>query len=572
MAEPDVLPPAGPSKSPTLKAPDHLNSAGLRIEYAEGKGRGVYASCEIPAQTLIEISPVLLLTAQEYAEHGRHTVLDHYTFVWRDGRMALALGLGSLFNHAQRPNVSYTIDYATESIQYTTSRRILPDEELCIFYGHKLWFDPVDATDAGRREPSEEPDDGWGGLIAVEDDGEEESGEISTSSIHALLDRSNGGNPEQVVPEEKLPFRRLKLTPEEEEEEDMDAIRKEEAWVVDLPDPRLAAVMLKWMKQSGLDTPSMAHLKRIRKHDGKMSMVLILTREQRNAPTFPENIELPPPYVVPVPKTAALTMPSLMLKSSLWPTIYAPRKKFEPERWTRDRVRWACEAMKQVVRKAQGASRAGELPIAAYVPMPFDEETRVATRMLEPISAHDTRKSASHPLRHSIINLVRAVGELRASSSARTTISSVPVSHPPQLTSVVDVPPPSLDQVSAALSQSQLHAHPLPLRTPESEPGASQGETRAANGAHYLLTSLTLFTTHEPCIMCSMALLHSRVKEVFYLIPMTKTGGCGGLTCVPRLPGVNHRYGVSVWKFAGEKSLDKVVGESGLALDEACDA
>ena len=56
---------------------------------------GCIACREIPAQTAIEISPVLLFTAQEYAEHGRHTVLDHYTFVWRDGRMALALGLGA---------------------------------------------------------------------------------------------------------------------------------------------------------------------------------------------------------------------------------------------------------------------------------------------------------------------------------------------------------------------------------------------------------------------------------------------------------------------------------------------
>ena len=49
---------------------------------------------QIPAQTLVDISPVLLFNATEYEAHGRHTVLDHYTFVWRDGRMALALGLG----------------------------------------------------------------------------------------------------------------------------------------------------------------------------------------------------------------------------------------------------------------------------------------------------------------------------------------------------------------------------------------------------------------------------------------------------------------------------------------------
>lgn len=64
------------------------------------------ASREIPAHTLVEISPVLLFEKEEYQEHGRHTVLDHYTFVWRDGRMALALGLGSSILRTQQLNRS----------------------------------------------------------------------------------------------------------------------------------------------------------------------------------------------------------------------------------------------------------------------------------------------------------------------------------------------------------------------------------------------------------------------------------------------------------------------------------
>jgi len=48
--------------------------------------------------------------------------------------------------------------------------------------------------------------------------------------------------------------------------------------------------------------------------------------------------------------------------------------------------------------------------------------------------------------------------------------------------------------------------------------------------------------------MCSMALLHSRVKEVFYIVPMPQTGGCGGSACLPALKGVNHRYSIAQWR------------------------
>ena len=180
----------------------------------------------------------------------------------------------------------------------------------------------------------------------------------------------------------------------------------------------------------------------------------------------------------------------------------------------------------------------------------------MSTRLLEPISAHDTRTSAAHPLRHSIINLIRAIGELRASSFFGTPKSSLPPSTP---VSSTDVSSPS----------------PTPIQPAEE---AQEGEASSKNGAHYLLTGLTLFATHEPCIMCSMALLHSRVKEVFYLIPMPKTGGCGGLTCVPRLEGVNHRYAIGAWKIGegdGEENgegVEEWARRYGIAVDDSCDA
>jgi tRNA-specific adenosine deaminase 3 len=92
------------------------------------------------------------------------------------------------------------------------------------------------------------------------------------------------------------------------------------------------------------------------------------------------------------------------------------------------------------------------------------------------------------------------------------------------------------------------------------------GPEDARNGTNYLLTSLTLFTTHEPCIMCSMALIHSRVKEVVYLYPMAKTGGCGGVACLPTLKGVNHRFGICHW------ILPDDVRVGSLGVDPAIDA
>ena len=82
--------------------------------------------------------------------------------------------------------------------------------------------------------------------------------------------------------------------------------------------------------------------------------------------------------------------------------------------------------------------------------------------------------------------------------------------------------------------------------TPSVDSQSDPKETR--NGSNYLLTDQTFFVTHEPCIMCSMALLHSRVKEVIYLYPMSKTGGCGGSACLPTLKGVNHRFTIFQWK------------------------
>ena len=102
------------------------------------------------------------------------------------------------------------------------SRDALPDEELCIFYGHNLWFQPTDPQPPLR--PVSEPEDEWGGLSGIDEGDDIVNGEDrprNTEEIWSLLD----GDPAEVVPEDQLPFRRLKLTPDDEVEEEMSSVR-----------------------------------------------------------------------------------------------------------------------------------------------------------------------------------------------------------------------------------------------------------------------------------------------------------------------------------------------------------
>jgi tRNA-specific adenosine deaminase 3 len=116
----------------------------------------------------------------------------------------------------------------------------------------------------------------------------------------------------------------------------------------------------------------------------------------------------------------------------------------------------------------------------------------------------------------------------------------------------------------ASTSSAETLPDSLTPVTPPSDGSPEISET-SGNGTNYLLTGLTLLITHEPCIMCSMALLHSRVKEVFYIVPMPQTGGCGGSVCLPALRGVNHRFGIAHWK-------SRELGAAPAHVDEQTDA
>ncbi|CAI5519464.1 unnamed protein product [Closterium sp. Naga37s-1] len=72
----------------------------------------------------------------------------------------------------------------------------------------------------------------------------------------------------------------------------------------------------------------------------------------------------------------------------------------------------------------------------------------------------------------------------------------------------------------------------------------------------YLCTGFDAFMLHEPCIMCAMALVHQRVRRVFYAIPNLQGGALGSCWKLHGVKSLNHHYevfrvGLERWAAAG---------------------
>ena len=75
----------------------------VRVVPIDGKGRGVVAELPIARGDVVERAHVVVVP-EDQAAHLDGTVLEHYVYDWPEGRVAVALGNGSLFNHSFRPN------------------------------------------------------------------------------------------------------------------------------------------------------------------------------------------------------------------------------------------------------------------------------------------------------------------------------------------------------------------------------------------------------------------------------------------------------------------------------------
>lgn len=249
------------------------------------------------------------------------------------------------------------------------------------------------------------------------------------------------------------------------------------------------------------------HLKRVRavKDKGSPHSLEVLLCLVQDAP----NIEAPvsvdplllgavrpdglgPPFVVKVPARAPLTRPQFELVSKQWPTCFHEDKRvtvalkgelFSPERKARMQSH-----MTAALAAAEAGKELGMEPVGAAIVDPATE-TVVAV-------GHDCR--ADHPLHHAVMVCIDLVARSQGGGC------------------------------------HCFDRYPFCRFAPLDSDAAAQA---------YICTGYDLYVTREPCVMCAMALVHSRIGRVFYGA-VSSDGALGTKFKIHSQKDLNHRFEV----------------------------
>jgi hypothetical protein len=97
----------------------------LFIASTKTMGRGVFTSENIEEGTVLEIAPVIVMSAAD-RKLVDQTPLHDYIFEWgpRKDSCCMALGWVPVYNHAYRSNCEYEMDFEKETISIKAVRFI----------------------------------------------------------------------------------------------------------------------------------------------------------------------------------------------------------------------------------------------------------------------------------------------------------------------------------------------------------------------------------------------------------------------------------------------------------------
>ena len=120
----------------------------LFIGPTENMGRAVFTSENIEAGTIVEVAPVIVMSAEERKWLDK-TLLHDYIFEWGGDKQqcCMALGYVPVYNHSYKSNCEYEMDFENKNISIKAVHFIKAGEELFINYNGNwndnkpVWFD-----------------------------------------------------------------------------------------------------------------------------------------------------------------------------------------------------------------------------------------------------------------------------------------------------------------------------------------------------------------------------------------------------------------------------------------------
>jgi SET domain-containing protein len=119
----------------------------IYIARTPSMGLGVFTGNDISKGAVLEISPVIVMSAEERKLLDQ-TLLHDYIFEWGEdhNQCCMALGYVALYNHSSSSNCEYEMDYDKKVMSIVAVRDIKAEEELFINYNgdwndeRGVWF------------------------------------------------------------------------------------------------------------------------------------------------------------------------------------------------------------------------------------------------------------------------------------------------------------------------------------------------------------------------------------------------------------------------------------------------
>lgn len=114
--------------------------------HSDIQGLGVFTAAPIPSGSVVEICPVITLSAEDRVSIHQTKLHDYY-FSWgeNEDEAAIVLGFGSLYNHSTQPNAEFNVNLEENLMVFSSIRKIEEAEEITVDYHaglakRNLWF------------------------------------------------------------------------------------------------------------------------------------------------------------------------------------------------------------------------------------------------------------------------------------------------------------------------------------------------------------------------------------------------------------------------------------------------